>query len=151
MPETTRPTAPTATAAAAPTAPGSLAGKNAVIYGGGGAIGGAVARTFAARGARVFLAGRTAATLRSVAEEITAAGGAAETAVLDARDGQAVAEHARAVAHRAGGLDISFNLVTRGDVQGRPLTGMSPADFLRPVTDGLAANFLTATGGMFPG
>jgi NAD(P)-dependent dehydrogenase (short-subunit alcohol dehydrogenase family) len=36
-----------------------LEGKNAVIYGGGGAIGGAVARAFAREGARVFLAGRT--------------------------------------------------------------------------------------------
>jgi NAD(P)-dependent dehydrogenase (short-subunit alcohol dehydrogenase family) len=34
----------------------SLESKNAVIYGGGGAIGGA--RTFAREGARVFLAGK---------------------------------------------------------------------------------------------
>src|SRR5215216_628694 len=40
-----------------------LEGKNAVIYGGGGAIGGAVARAFAREGARVFLAGRTLASL----------------------------------------------------------------------------------------
>jgi 3-oxoacyl-[acyl-carrier protein] reductase len=33
--------------------------KNAVIYGGGGAIGAAVARAFARDGAHVFLAGRT--------------------------------------------------------------------------------------------
>ena len=36
-----------------------LEGKNAVVYGGGGAIGGAVARAFAREGARVFLAGHT--------------------------------------------------------------------------------------------
>lgn len=36
-----------------------LENKNAVIYGAGGAIGGAVAREFASEGARVFLAGRT--------------------------------------------------------------------------------------------
>jgi 3-oxoacyl-[acyl-carrier protein] reductase len=40
--------------------------KNAVIYGGGGAIGGAVARAFAREGARVFLAGRTLAPLEDV-------------------------------------------------------------------------------------
>jgi len=33
-----------------------LMNKNAVIYGGGGAIGGAVARAFAREGAKVFLA-----------------------------------------------------------------------------------------------
>jgi len=41
-----------------------LQNKNAVIYGGGGAIGGAVARAFAREGARVFLAGRTLARLK---------------------------------------------------------------------------------------
>jgi NAD(P)-dependent dehydrogenase (short-subunit alcohol dehydrogenase family) len=32
-------------------------GKNAVVYGGGGKVGGAVARAFAREGARVFLPG----------------------------------------------------------------------------------------------
>jgi 3-oxoacyl-[acyl-carrier protein] reductase len=36
-----------------------LENKNAVIYGSGGSIGGAVAKMFAREGARVFLAGRT--------------------------------------------------------------------------------------------
>jgi 3-oxoacyl-[acyl-carrier protein] reductase len=45
-----------------------LEGKNAVIYGGGGAIGGAVARAFAREGARVFLAGRTRASLETVGQ-----------------------------------------------------------------------------------
>jgi 3-oxoacyl-[acyl-carrier protein] reductase len=46
-----------------------LKNKNAVIYGGGGAIGGAVARAFAREGARVFLAGRTLQSLEEVAED----------------------------------------------------------------------------------
>jgi 3-oxoacyl-[acyl-carrier protein] reductase len=36
-----------------------LEDKNAMIYGAGGAIGGAVGRAFAREGATVFLAGRT--------------------------------------------------------------------------------------------
>jgi NAD(P)-dependent dehydrogenase (short-subunit alcohol dehydrogenase family) len=47
-----------------------LENKNAVIYGGGGSIGGAVARAFAREGARVFLAGRTEARLKEVADDI---------------------------------------------------------------------------------
>ena len=47
-----------------------LEDRNSVIYGGGGAIGGAVARAFAREGAKVFLAGRTLATLEKVAEQI---------------------------------------------------------------------------------
>jgi NAD(P)-dependent dehydrogenase (short-subunit alcohol dehydrogenase family) len=39
--------------------------KNAVIYGGGGSIGGAVAREFAREGARVILTGRTRETLET--------------------------------------------------------------------------------------
>jgi 3-oxoacyl-[acyl-carrier protein] reductase len=61
-----------------------LEDKRAVIYGGGGAVGGAVARAFAREGAHVFLAGRTFAPLEEVAEEIRSAGGVAETAQVDA-------------------------------------------------------------------
>src|SRR5512145_2881083 len=61
-----------------------LENKVAVIYGAGGSIGGAVARTFAREGATVFLAGRTLAKLEAVAREIAAAGGVAETAQVDA-------------------------------------------------------------------
>jgi 3-oxoacyl-[acyl-carrier protein] reductase len=55
-----------------------------VIYGGGGSIGGGVARAFGREGARVFLAGRTRPKLAKVAEEIRSAGGVAETAEVDA-------------------------------------------------------------------
>jgi 3-oxoacyl-[acyl-carrier protein] reductase len=48
-----------------------LGNKNAVIYGGGGSIGGAVAREFAREGARVFLAGRTREKLETGAGAIT--------------------------------------------------------------------------------
>jgi NAD(P)-dependent dehydrogenase (short-subunit alcohol dehydrogenase family) len=52
-----------------------LENKTAVIYGAGGAIGGAVAGPFAREGARVFLAGRARASLGTVAETIAATGG----------------------------------------------------------------------------
>jgi NAD(P)-dependent dehydrogenase (short-subunit alcohol dehydrogenase family) len=121
-----------------------LEGKNAIIYGAGGSIGGQVARTFAGEGARVFLAGRTRDKLEAVAANITAAGGAAEVAQLDALDEQAVDRHADAVAAKAGSLDISFNLITRGDVQGTPLVDMTTADFVDPITRGITATFITA-------
>ena len=47
-----------------------LKSKNAVIYGAGGAVGGAVARTFAREGANVFLAGRMLESIDTVAKEI---------------------------------------------------------------------------------
>ena len=52
-----------------------LKDKVAVIYGAGGAIGGAVARAFAREGAKVFLTGRHQAPVEAVAKDIVAAGG----------------------------------------------------------------------------
>lgn len=121
-----------------------LENKNAVIYGAGGVIGGAVARAFAREGAKVFLAGRTLATLDEVAEEIRSVGGVAETARVDAFDERAVDEHADAVAAKAGGIDVSFNLISYGDVQGTPLAEMSLEDFQRPVMAAVKTMFLTS-------
>ncbi|MEV1172579.1 SDR family oxidoreductase [Nonomuraea sp. NPDC049784] len=121
-----------------------LQDKNAIIYGGGGSLGGVIARTFAREGARVFVAGRTREPLDGVVKEVTAAGGYAEAAVLDALDERAVDEHARDVADRYGSLDVSFNLVSRGDVQGTPLIEMTTDDFTRPIVTGITANFITA-------
>ena len=121
-----------------------LEDKTAVIYGGGGAIGGAVARAFAREGARVFLAGRTLARLEEVAGEIRSAGGTAETAEVDALDERSVDEHADAVAAEAGRIDISFNLISHGDLQGTPLAEMAPADFERPILTAVRTTFLTA-------
>jgi len=121
-----------------------LENKNAVIYGGAGSIGGAVARAFAGEGARVFLAGRTATTLDQVAGEIRSAGGAAETAVVDALDEDAVDRHADAVAAEAGGIDISFNLITHPHTHGTPLAEMDVEDFMAPVQTAARTTFLTA-------
>ena len=57
-----------------------LTNKSAVVYGAGGAVGGAVARAFAREGATVFLAGRNIASVKAVADDIARAGGAAEVA-----------------------------------------------------------------------
>ena len=47
-----------------------LEGKVAVVYGGGGVIGGACARAFAREGAHVVVAGRTRAALDAVAADV---------------------------------------------------------------------------------
>jgi 3-oxoacyl-[acyl-carrier protein] reductase len=121
-----------------------LENKNAVIYGGAGRVGSAVARAFAREGAKVFLAGRTRAALDEVAEEIAAAGGAAETAAVDALDEEAVDKHADEVVAKSGGIDVSFNPIGHGDVHGLPLLKMPFEDFARPITTAMRAQFLTA-------
>jgi 3-oxoacyl-[acyl-carrier protein] reductase len=121
-----------------------LENKNAVIYGAGGAVGGAVARAFAREGATVFLAGRTLAKLDAVARDISAAGGAAKTAQVDALNKQSVEKHIVEVAQKAGGIDVSFNAIGMEDVQGIPLIEMSLEDFSHPVTIATRTQFLTA-------
>jgi len=121
-----------------------LQDKNAVIYGAGGAIGGAVARAFAREGARVFLAGRTVARLDEVAEEIRSAGGLAETARVDALDEQAVEKHIGGVVEQAGSIDVSFNAISIRDVQLTPLVEMSREDFMSPIVTGTTTHLLTA-------
>ena len=121
-----------------------LAGKNAVIYGGAGAIGSAVARTFASEGAHVFLAGRTRSTLDAVANDIRAAGGKAHSTVLDALDERAVDAFADDVAAQAHGIDVSFNLISHGDAQGTPMAEMKLEDFMRPIDTAVRSTFITA-------
>lgn len=122
-----------------------LKNKNAIIYGGGGAIGGAVARAFAREGANVYLAGRTLAKLDKVAEDISAAGGVAETAQVDAYDEHAIDKHAAAVVAKCGSIDVSFNAIEiKGTIQGTPLIEQSADDIALPVKNRIATNFLTA-------
>jgi 3-oxoacyl-[acyl-carrier protein] reductase len=119
-----------------------LKNKVAVIYGAGGPIGGAVARAFAREGGRVFLVGRTQAKLDKVADEIRSNGGIVDTAVVDALDERTVDEYVDAVVEQAGHIDISFNLISYGDIQ-EPLTEISVEDFLRPITNAMRSHFLT--------
>jgi 3-oxoacyl-[acyl-carrier protein] reductase len=121
-----------------------LENKTAIVYGGAGAVGSAVARGYAREGAEVHLAGRTEATLERVAERIRRDGGRVHVARVDVLDDAAVQQHASAVA-ASGGIDICFNATSNDDVQGTPLVGMQFDDFMRPVTKSVTAHFIIAT------
>jgi NAD(P)-dependent dehydrogenase (short-subunit alcohol dehydrogenase family) len=118
--------------------------KSTIIYGAGGGIGAGVALEFARQGARLFLAGRTRAPLERVAERVAALGADVVVAVVDALDEEAVEGHADGVLDAAGRIDVSVNLVSRGDLQGTPLIEMAAENLMAPVLTGLRANFLTA-------
>ena len=124
-----------------------LKNKNAIIYGAGGAIGGAVARAFARDGAKVFLTGRHLAPVQAVADDIRAAGGVAEAAQVDALDEQAVEGHASMVLKKAGAVDISFNAITpipQPGTQGIPIAQLAVDSFTAPITAYMRSQFLTA-------
>jgi NAD(P)-dependent dehydrogenase (short-subunit alcohol dehydrogenase family) len=104
-----------------------LKNKVAVIYGAGGAIGGAVARAFVGEGAKVFLTGRDRAAVEAVAKNI---GKAAEAAEVD----------------KVGRVDISFNAVGMPPqkILGAPLAEMDVKQFSLPITTYVTSYFLTA-------
>ena len=95
-----------------------LEGKNAVIYGGAGSIGRAMARAFAREGATVHLAGRSQQPLADAAAEIRETGGDVETAQLDACDQSAVDDHADSVATTSGSLNVSVNVISLDETFG---------------------------------
>ena len=121
-----------------------LEGKNAVVYGAGGAIGGAVALAFAREGASLHLAGRRVEPLDALATEIGNQGGAATTATLDALDEHAVDSHAADVIANAGSIDISLNVISHGELFGTPLAEMTLEDYERPIRTATRSTFLTA-------
>jgi 3-oxoacyl-[acyl-carrier protein] reductase len=88
-----------------------LESKTAIVHGGAGAIGSAVARAYAREGAVVHLTGRTEPALAIVAQRIRNDGGAAHVAQLDVLDRQAVERHASAVAQTSGGVDSAHFVI----------------------------------------
>jgi 3-oxoacyl-[acyl-carrier protein] reductase len=121
-----------------------LKNKNAVIYGAGGSIGGTLARAFAREGAAVFLSGRTLAPLEAVAKDIIAAGGKAETAIVDALNEKAVNDYVDMLVKKTGHIDISFTAIGLDDVHGVPVVEMALEDFTRPVNIAMTTQFLTS-------
>jgi NAD(P)-dependent dehydrogenase (short-subunit alcohol dehydrogenase family) len=122
-----------------------LKDKVAVVYGAGGAIGGAVARAFAREGAKLFLTGRHLAPVEAVAKDIVAAGGSAEAAAVDALDEQAVDQQLRFVTDNAGRVDISFNAIGIPNPKVRlPLVELDVEQFSLPIATYVRSYFLTA-------
>jgi 3-oxoacyl-[acyl-carrier protein] reductase len=126
---------------------GMLEGKRAVVFGAGGSIGAAVAKEFGAEGARVFLAGRTKARLEVVANQITAAGGEAQTAVVDALDDADVNRYLDGVAKQAGKIDILVDLtgpLASEYGNGKVAVELPVDEFMAPLTTIVRSHFITA-------
>jgi NAD(P)-dependent dehydrogenase (short-subunit alcohol dehydrogenase family) len=85
---------------------GSLVGKVALITGGAGAIGSAVAQRFALEGAQVFLVDRDEEAVRAVADTI---GPEAGVLAADVSVPSACQTYVNAAVERFGGIDIFLN------------------------------------------
>lgn len=120
---------------------GKLDGKCALITGAGGAIGGAIARRFAAEGASIAIGDINAEAAEKTAADIEAAGGRAVACALDVADPtQAEAAVARAV-EAFGALHILANVAAAPSPRGTVET-MVLEDFAREITVNLTGYFL---------
>lgn len=99
-----------------------LAGRTAVVTGGGGGIGRAISQRFAAEGARVVVAEIDATRAAETVAAITVAGGDATAAVVDVTDADAIADLAR----EAGSVDIVVNNVGHYLVAGNDFLDHGP-------------------------
>lgn len=88
---------------------GLLTHKVALVTGAGRGIGAAAARLFAREGALVMLASRTEPELRTVVEEIRAAGGTADYVVTDLADPMSIGRAVDTTVRRHSRLDVAFN------------------------------------------
>jgi len=122
-----------------------LQNKNAVIYGAGGSLGGAVARAFAKAGATVFVTGLHLEPVKKLADEIISTGGKAVPAEVDALNEKAVNDHLQQVIASGGTVDISFNAIDIKPLQDIYLVDMKLEDFVRPVSIAMTTQFLTTT------
>jgi NAD(P)-dependent dehydrogenase (short-subunit alcohol dehydrogenase family) len=105
---------------------GILDGKNAIITGGTGALGSAVAKTFLREGARVFVPFGHEGALDSLRASLASGADRLEGARVDLRDEDAVARSYRALVESRGGLDVVVNVAGGWD-GGKPVheTGWS--------------------------
>jgi len=87
----------------------NLAGRRAVVTGGGRGAGEAIARSLAEAGAAVLVAARSAEQVERVAHDIERAGGRAWAATCDVTDEASVGRLAETAARAMGGVDILVN------------------------------------------
>ena len=90
---------------------GILYGKTALIFGSGGAIGSAVAQTFAREGATLFLSGRHIDSVKKTAEQIKDSGYNATSDLVDAVNEVEVNAYFEKVFKQTGKIDIVFNAI----------------------------------------
>lgn len=104
-----------------------LAGKVALVTGGGTGIGRAAALGFARKGATVVVVGRRKAELDAVVDEIDALGGEAAAMPADISNEGEVTALIEGVIERFGRLDAAFNNAAASN--GGPIEALSTADF----------------------
>jgi 3-oxoacyl-[acyl-carrier protein] reductase len=124
-----------------------LDGKRAAVFAGGGSIGAAIARQFAAEGAELFLSGRTKSKVDALAKEIDPTGKRAHAAEVDALDEAAVVAYVDSVVRDVGGVDIVVNAIgprAQAYGGGRNAVDLTVDEFMTPLNTVVRSQFITA-------
>ncbi|MFF6772198.1 SDR family oxidoreductase [Streptomyces sp. NPDC012637] len=106
-----------------------ISGKTALVLGGGGGLGGAIAQTLAAEGAAVAVADISPQAAERTAEAVAGAGGKAVPLEWDLADLGAIDQHVAAVEGALGPVDILVN--NTGGPPPSPVAGQDPELWLR--------------------
>ena len=117
-----------------------LAGRIALISGASRGLGAAVAKRFAAEGAKLVLVARTVGGLEEVDDEVRAAGGTATLVPLDLTDFDAIDRLGQSLYERFGKLDILVaNAAQLGTLS--PVGHIEPRDWATVINLNLTANW----------
>ena len=125
----------------------NLKDKVAVIFAASGEIAGAVARSFAQHGAKVYVTARNLDAVNALAQEINANGGCAEAGKVDALNETEIDSYLKNVVADNGKLDMVFNGIGsyyKDAGSGTPTTIATLEQFLNPLQRICGSQFLTS-------
>jgi 3-oxoacyl-[acyl-carrier protein] reductase len=125
----------------------TLKNKVAVVFAASGEISGAVARSFAKHGAKVYVSGRNLNAVEALANEIKSNGGQAEAATVDALNETEIDRYLQKITEDNGKLDAVFNgigLSICDAGSGIPSTEVPFGQFLQPMQTICGSQFLTS-------
>lgn len=125
----------------------NLKNKVAVVFAASGAIAGAVAKSLAQHGAKVYASGRHLKEVEQLVKEIKAEGHRAEAAEVDAMDEDGIDAYLKKIVETEGKLDIVFNGIglrpsTHG--YGLPSVTLPFGHFMEPMRVHVGSQFLTS-------
>lgn len=118
-----------------------LKGKVAVIFGGSGAIGTAIAKVFIREGARVYLCARDFNKLQNIAAQLHQLGGVVHTVSVDVLDSQSINNTVAQIAQDTGGLDLVINATSFIHNQGKEILELNLDEFVGGINPFLTAQF----------
>jgi NAD(P)-dependent dehydrogenase (short-subunit alcohol dehydrogenase family) len=125
----------------------NLKDKVAVVFAASGDIAGAVAHSFSAHGAKVYVTARKLNAVKTLAQELNAQGGDATPACVDALNENEIDAFLKKVIADHGRLDIVFNGIgaAYSEMGGRPLTTEATfSQFMAPIEKICGSQFLTS-------